>query len=88
MIFPSGIDVPLPDALTCNGTSGAQQLWPAEQPRALDKLTDEQLFRLAEDLETLITSELEADGDEPSSLTDYIALLSAQVQGEMLRRFF
>lgn len=87
MNFPGGT-VSLPYALTCSGLSGTQQLWPAEQPRALDRLSDDQLERLAVDLEKLITSELEADGDVCSELTDYVALLSAQVQGEMLRRMF
>lgn len=86
MMFPSGIDVALPDALTCNGTSGAQQLWPAEQPRALDRLSDDQLERLAEELGASVVSALESGDD--SQLTEYTALLSAQVQGEMLRRMF
>lgn len=83
MTFPGGT-VSIPDALTCNGTSGAQQLWPAEQPRALDRLTDDQLERLSLDMLTLMDTE---DPDELSpGLADYIMLLTTQLQDEIQRR--
>jgi hypothetical protein len=84
MNFPGGPVSVESLPLTCNGASGAQQLWQPEQPRALDRLTDEQLERLAGDLDKLVTSELAKD--ESTHLTDYIALVSAQVASELLSR--
>ncbi len=85
MNFPGG-PVAIPAALTCNGTSGKAQLWQPEQPRALDRLTDEQLLTLANDLLNILENET-PDTVEPG-LKDYIDIVSAQLMGELSRRSF
>ena len=83
MIFPGGV-AEIPAELTCSGLSGSQQVWPPEPPHSFDKLSDAALDRLAADLCTLLNHELAAG--EPSQLGEYVALLVAQTQEELLRR--
>ena len=83
MIFPGGV-AEIPAELTCSGLSGSQQVWPPEPPHSFDKLTDAALDRLAADLCTLL--EMELRQGEPSQLGEYVALLVAQTQEELLRR--
>ena len=86
MNFPGGPVSVESLPLTCNGTSGAQQLWQPEQPRALDRLTDEQLLTLANDMLKILENET-PDTVEPG-LKDYIDIVSAQLMGELSRRSF
>ena len=83
MNFPGGT-AQLPDAPTCSGLSGSQQVWPTEPPHSFDKLSDAALARLAVDLCTLM--EVEDPAELAPSLVDYITLLTGQVQAEVVRR--
>lgn len=83
MNFPGGV-AEIPAEPTCNGTSGPNRVWPPEPPHSFAKLSDAALDRLAADLCTLLETELRQG--EPSQLGEYVALLVAQTQEELLRR--
>ena len=85
MNFPGGT-ASLPDAPTCSGLSGSQQVWPPEPPHSFDKLSDSALDRLAGELCTLLEQELYDDSNVSTELAEYITLLVAQTQEELLRR--
>lgn len=83
MTFPGG-HVALDMPLLASGRSGSTQVTPPEQPVPLTRMSDDALFRFAEDLATLLATE-ERDDANPQ-LADYIDLLCVQVEREFMRR--
>jgi hypothetical protein len=85
MMFPGG-SVSLPSELLASGRSGSAQVELPEKPVSLSRMSDDALFRFAEDMATLLATE-DRDGVD-SRLADYIDLLCVQVEREVMRRMF
>lgn len=89
MNFPAG-HVAMPNELLLSGMSGPKLVQPPEQPTAIGpRMTDAALFRLADNLATLMESfanEEEKPGGVTPSLREYVELLTLQVEREIMRR--
>lgn len=83
MTFPGGT-ISLPTTLLNPGKSGAMQVHPPEQPTGFARMSDAALFKLADNLATML--ETETPETMAPALREYIDLLSMQVAGEMMRR--
>lgn len=85
MRFPGG-DAPIPSELLSSGKSGSQQVAAPEKPVPLTRMSDAALFRLGDELATLLETEVMEDTE--AELVEYIDLLVTQVEQELLRRVF